>query len=222
MMNQVLIIDEADLLTDYEETMLTEEMQLLTPYGNVMFSSVVLRNGADYEENSEDTYYSYFGNEPGVNFQIDMGNRKLTLSSSMEMDDLIRDERDSIVDNIYMFATEGDYYECASECYSEILAVINDEEIAHSMKHIDNAILALLLALLLNFFLAFFLSQKKKQQAKILGNMAAASALAIGAVTVTAGARTRVYDPPSSSSGGSGGGSGGGGGFSGGSSSHGF
>lgn len=77
-----------------------------------------------------------------------MGNRKLTLSSSTGMDDILRSERDTIVDNIYELATNKQYYACASECFREIKAVINNEKIAHDMKYITNGIFALILGLL--------------------------------------------------------------------------
>lgn len=221
------IWDNADLLSDDDEEYLLHEMEALLPYGNVIFSSVTLESGANYEKNAEDTYYAHYGNEPGLIFQIDMGNRKLTLTASTQMDEYIRTERDSIVDNIYTFASAGNYYACASECFYEVHTVINDGKIAHKMKHINNALIALILALVLNFLLVFYTTSRKKDLSKALLAGSVISAVVTGAV-VTEGKTTKTYSPVSSSSGGGGGfsggssGGGGGGGFSGGSSSHGF
>ena len=219
---ECLIIDDANLLTEAQEEQVLYLMNKISEYGNVIFQSVTLTSG-NYEKYSEDTYYSYFGNEPGVIFQIDMGNRKLTISSSAEFDDLIRDERDSIVDNIYKLASYSDYCGCACKCYDEIYAVLNDGKIAHTMKYIDNAILAVIVSLILNFILIFASGKKKASTRKIV--KALEGEFKVSDVKVMEGKVTKKYSPVSSGSGGGshgGGGGGGGGGFSGGSSSHGF
>lgn len=216
----IVIMDEAELLSNDEKERLYQDMEKLTPYGNVIFSSVTLKDGSNYEKYSEETYYKLFGNEPGVIFQIDMGNRKLTLSASTDMEKLIGHERASIVDNIYKLATNERYYECASKCYSQIYIVANDGRIAHKMQYITNAIFALILGLIINFIIVFATTRKKVVMSRLLGEVAVTAD--VSNVVVTKGKETREYSPQSSSSGGSGGGSSGGGGFSGGSSSHGF
>lgn len=217
---KVIIIDEADLLTDDEEKKLAGEMKELAFYGNMVFVTRKLKT-KQYEKAAEDTYYKLCGNEPGALFQIDMANRKLTLSTSTGLDKVLRSERDSIVDNIYMLATNRRYYECASECFREIRAVLNDQAIAHDMKYITNGILAIILALLLNFVAVFATTRKKVSKKELFNKMSE-----IGDVTVLEvekGGSTRTYSPRSKGSSGGGGSSrGGGGGFSGGSSSHGF
>lgn len=222
---KALILDEANLLTPEQEQMLLKDMEPLLPYGNVIFSSVKLKN-KNFEKYSEDTYYKHFGNEPGVNFQIDMGNRKITLSASTGMEEIIGSERDSIVDNIYTYATNGDYYTCAKECYHQIDIILKDGEIAHDMKHINNGILAFILGLIINFIIVSATARKSVSKKKLFGNML--ENITLSNVVVTEGKITKKYSPRKSRSSGSGGGysggssGGGGGGFSGGSSSHGF
>lgn len=219
---EMVIIDDEDLLTESEEDELFEYMDLITPYGNVIFQTVDLEGA--YESYCENTYYKYFQNEPGVIFQIDMGSRKLTLSSSTGLDEEIASERDSIVDNVYEYASDGDYLACAEECFYEVFAVLNDETIAHNMKYIDNAIIAVIISLILNYFLVFATGKKKTSARKIISTVAVTTA--VTSTVVTKGYLKKVYSPQSSGSGSSGGGfsggGGGGGGFSGGSSSHGF
>lgn len=223
---KVYIVDKANLLTPAEMAQLKAEMEELTPYGNMIFYTDKLAKGANYEKHSENTYYKLCGNQPGVIFQIDMGNRKLTLSSSTAMDDILRSERDSIVDNVYLMATHKNYYKCASEVFRQIKVVINDGEIAHEMKHINNGILALVLGLIVNFLIICWTSRTsvRKEKKQLLGNMLLNVALAD--VLIREGHCRKVYEPRSKGSSGggfsSGGGGGGGGGFSGGSSSHGF
>lgn len=219
----VIILDEAEILTPEQELELWPHMTQLENYGNIVFRTVVLDSGANYEQDSENTYYEMFGNEPGVIFQIDMGNRKLTLSSSTGMDEILAKERDSIVDNIYRYATDEDYLKCAAECFDQIYTVYNDGVIAHKMKYIDNAILALILSLIVNFIVVFALEKKKPTDARIVSALIAS--VAVEGAKVKMNKANRVYSPISSDSSGSGGssrGGGGGGGFSGGSSSHGF
>lgn len=217
-----VINDYENLLTDEEEQVVIEHLQPLLEYGNVMFQSITIPDGTDYEKYCEDTYYEMFGNEPGVIFQIDMGHRKITLSSSTGLDEKIAHERDSIVDNVYRYATDEDYCRCVYRCYDQVLAVLNDEKIAHNMKYIDNALLATIISLILNFIIVFGSSKKKASVGQIVAAMTVATA--VSDVAVKKGQLTKVYSPVSSGSGGSSGGSsgGGGGGFSGGSSSHGF
>lgn len=221
---QGIILDYEELLTDAEEQEVSAQMSRLLEYGNVIFQSVKLENGQDFEKYSEQTYYDYFGNEPGVIFQVDMGHRKLTLSSSTGLDEIIGSERDSIIDNVYRYATDGDYCRCAVRCFDQIYDVINDGTIAHTMKYIDNALIAIIISLIMNFIVVFSSSKKKATVGQIVAAMAVTTAVAD--VAVKAGNVTKVYSPVSSGSGGSSGGGGfsggGGGGFSGGSSSHGF
>lgn len=217
----VFILDTVDLLNEEEETLLYENMGRLSSYGNMLFSTVELNEGSDYQKYAEDFYYERYGNEPGIHFQIDMGNRKLTLSASTGMEQLIGSERTSIVDNIYQLATQARYYECAKECFREIEAVLNDDKIAHGMKYIDNAIIAVILSLMIHFIVVFTITGKKDIAKQLLGKLTVNYEMTN--VQISKGSLRKKYSPISSGSG-SGGSSGGssGGGFSGGSSSHGF
>ena len=223
---EYVIWDDADLLSYEEEVSLSGWMELVLEYGNAIVYTTSLDAGADYERNAEQIYYEAFGREPGVIFQIDMGNRKLTLSFSTGMEDQIGSQRSSIVDNIYRYASDGDYGRCCNECFYQIYTVLNNGRIAHTMKYINNALLAVLLALVINFVIIFIGATRKKSVGSRLIAGSGVS-LRLKDVSVSKGNVTKRYSPRSSSSGGSGSsggssGGGGGGGFSGGSSSHGF
>lgn len=222
---QVQVIDRAKLLTPEQRQLLVKDMEPLTTHGNMVFYTTTLKKGANFEKNAEHVYYQLYKNEPGVIFQIDMGNRKLTLSASTGMEDLIGSERDSILSNIYEKATYKDYYGCAKACFDQIQRIINNEAIAHDMKYIDNGICALIIGLLLNFIYMFNTVRKKASKKKLLGEIVLGASLAN--IMINAGKVTKRYEPKSKGSSGGGGGfhgggGGGGGGFSGGSSSHGF
>ena len=79
-------------------------------------------------------------------------------------DKTITKENDSIVDNVYLYATDGDYYSCASSVFRQIDVVMNDGIIAHKMKYIDNAIIAIVLGLFVNFFLIFATSRNSNKK----------------------------------------------------------
>lgn len=229
---ETVIMDDADILSDQEEADLLQDMKAIASYGNVVFCSTSLKKSEDYQKYAQDTYYQLYKNEPGVLFQIDMGNRKLTLSSSTGFDELIKNQRDSIIDNINEMASEEAYYQCASQCYEQIYRVLHGDEIAQKMKHINDAIFALLFGFLLNFILVFWSVRSKVDKDKVLGEMITATE--IKDVVIKEGKLRKSPISSGSSSGGSsggssfggfsGGGSSGGssGGFSGGSSSRGF
>lgn len=217
---QYMILDEEDLLDDEEENALINDIDPVLYYGNVIISTVSTEN---YEQNCEDTYYKNFGNEPGVNFQIDMKNRKISLSASDNMENLIGKKRSTIVDNIYEYATDKKYYQCIKSCFEQIDKVINGERIAQKMKYICNGVIAVILGLIINFAVIFLSSCKEDGYYAFSGG----KRLSVDrtSVNIRKGKLLRKKKVTSSegssySGGRSGGGSGGG--FSGGTSSHGF
>lgn len=216
---QYMILDEEDLLDAEEEYALINDIDPVLYYGNVIISTVSADN---YEEFSEDTYYQYFGNEPGVNFQIDMKNRKITLSASTNMEKLIGKKRSTIVDNIYQYATDENYYQCIKSGFEQISMVINGERIAQKMKYICNGLIAVMLGFIINFAFIFISSFRKNEYAAFSGG----NELTVDtkSVKIQKGKLIRSKLAKDSSRGSSSGGYGGssGGGFSGGSSSHGF
>lgn len=156
----VYVYDAEGLLDEDEFSELAEFMKTDTEYGNVIFSSVHLDSSQDSERYAEDSYYQCCRNEPGVLLQIDMGNRYITLSCSTEMEKKLKDERDSIIDNCYEYASDSDYFSCARECFDEVYIVLNEGKIAHTMKNINNGILALILGLLVHFVIIFATTKK--------------------------------------------------------------
>lgn len=216
----VYIEDDANLLTDSEETALIDYMIPITHYGNVGFKSV--------NENSESTvsfaksyYASLFNGASGTIFFIDMDNRQIYIHSDGYVYGFITSSKANIItDNTYEMATDGDYYGCAAANYSQINTVLAGGRIAQPMKYIGNALLAMLLALVINFGIVLCFSKAKK----VSDDYMASEALKVFSLSKPSAVKTNTtkrYNPQSSGSGGSsgGGGSGGGGGGGGG---HGF
>lgn len=215
----VVLEDDADLLTVDEEELLAEQMQEITAWGNVAFISIN-RNSGTAAEFSESCYTALFGRDSGMLFLIDMDNRKLWIKADGKLSRTITDSYcDTLTDNVYRYATRGDYYNCASKLYGQTRRVLSGGTIAQPMKYISNALLAVILALLLNYAVMRYISRNPEPESEDwLRNMK--SHYHIANMRADYINTTKHYDPVSSGS--SGGGGGGGGGSSGSSGGHSF
>ncbi|MCR4890732.1 MAG: TPM domain-containing protein [Lachnospiraceae bacterium] len=206
------VFDYEDLLTDEEEEKLAEDMEGITAYGNAAFVSAY-PEGYSSREFAENNYSQYF-KESGTLFLIDMYNRKIWLYNGGEIEKTITPSySDSITDNVYSYASDGDYYTCASEAFRQETILLEGGKIAQPMKWISAGLLALILAFLINYLIVRGTSKNKKSKEDVLINaIAVAAAITAGGAIVT----SRRRKTRSSSSSSSRGGGGGGGGFSGG------
>ncbi len=216
---KVIIDDEQDLLTESEEKNLKEKMSQVAEYGNVAFVTVY-----QYEDTgsyAEKVYRSYFGRESGMLFMIDMGRRNIWIFCDGAIYRVIdKAYAYTITDNIYRYAKDGDYYNCALSAFDQALILLKGGTIAQPMKYISNALIACVLALLINFI---FLTYQRSNDETIIARSVPALTTTVGAYIlskrVTSRNKTRHVQYSSSSGGSSGGGfSGGGGGGGGGSS----
>ena len=148
----VLIEDDANLLTDAEETKLANRMKSITQYGNAVFKSI--DNNPSYSTSSyaHDYYDDIMRNASGAVFLIDMDYRELYL----EMDgDIYKKLRggyaNTITDNTYSYASKGQYFLCADTAFDQVYNVLEGNRIAQPMKYTCAALLALLVAFVFNF-----------------------------------------------------------------------
>lgn len=214
---RIVIEDDADLLTDSEETALVSDMDEITEFGNAAFKSIDT-NSTTAPSFADSYYHQTFGKESGTLFLIDMDNRKIYIFSDGEVYDIVTKSRaETITDNVYRYASNGDYYRCASEAYAQIYTILSGNAIAQPMKYISNALLAILIALLINFILINSVTRLRRAG---IGPMihAAKSSFQYTQPDVHFINETKRYSPIEHSSGGGGGGSFGGGGGGGGSS----
>ena len=215
---QALIVDEAELLSSSEEADLLEEMEGITEYTNIAFVSVD-ENSYSTERLAEKLNKEYFGNESGIVFIIDMDNRYIWIDSMGGARKTITDDYgQTITDNVYSYASDEDYYKCASKAFAQIRSLFEGQWIAQPMKYISNAFLAVALALLINYFIVRMLSRASKASSKqIMGGIF--TKVDVNNARANFTHQTKRYSPQSSGSSGSsrsGGGGGGGGGHSGG------
>lgn len=207
------VSDEADLFTDTEEMDLADRLYELTGYGNAIICTVS-ENDEDTETLARDILYEYSGDVSGTVFLIDMANRMLYIYSTGDMYETLTSGRaNTITDNVYEYASDENYYECAVSVIDQEVTVLEGGSIAQPMKYVSNLLLALIVALIINYFIVIRTSSVKSadfnsviQAAKCKLNVGKSSAVYVNT--------TREYDPPSSSSSGGGGGGGGGGGHS--------
>ena len=219
---RVVIDDEADLLTEAQEADLHAIMEKVLPYGNAAFVSVD-KNDITTERLAENKFMEFFGDTSGALLIIDMDSRYIQLiADGAVYRTVTRTRCNEIVDNIYTYASKGDYLACASKAFEQVTKLLEGQRVAAPFRYVTNAFLAICLALLGNF--AFMSIQRRKKirpenalNVKVAVNAtgAAVKAGAVAAVALTMLDQRRTKHVESSGSSG-GGRSGGGGGFSGG------
>lgn len=210
---KVFILDGEDLLTEEQESSLAENMIPITQYGNCAFDTEYVTGMSSYDY-AVRNYTDYF-KESGTLFLIDMGNREIKLYNSRDIEKAVNPSyANSITDNVYTYATKGDFYTCATKVFEQEYTLLQGGRIAQPMKYISCALLALILALLVNYFIVRFKSKNTKTPQQLIMAAVAATAL-VGSTAAVVTSRTRKSRGSSGGGGGSFGG-GGGGGFSGG------
>lgn len=150
---QVKIMDDADLLTDSEEIQLKETMNMTAGYCNVLFVTAdnVFSSTSDY---AKMTYNREFDTKSGVMFLIDMSNREIYMyAHGAAYQTINKTNAYTITDNVYSYASSGNYYECANKAFEQINVLLEGGKINRPMKYISNILLALIISVLLNFWL---------------------------------------------------------------------
>ncbi len=210
---EVVVADDAGLLTEDERSSVEASMKPITAYGNAVFKTVS-ENSSSTRAYAENYYESLFGGESGTLFVIDMDNRYLYIHNTGSVSRLVSSGQcDIITDNIYTYASDGDYAGCAAEAYGQLFQLLEGGRIAQPMKYICNLLLAVIIALLINYALVRSLSAGRKPSASQLLSGIYAS-YSLRGTHADFSHQTKVYSPRSSG----GTRSGGGGGRSGGSS----
>lgn len=207
---QVLIEDDADLLTGEEENRLAELMKEITEYGNAALKTID-HNSRSTQSYIKEYYSDTFGQGSGTVFLIDMDNRNIWIQSNGRIYRIITTSyADTITDNVYRYAADADYYGCCYEAFSEMLALLQGNRIAQPMKYISNVLLAIIISLFIMYFVVRAMSASKKPNEKEL-LAATRHQYRLSSPQAVFTHTTKTYSPPSSSGGGGGHGGGGGG-----------
>ncbi|MGN0377229.1 MAG: TPM domain-containing protein [Suilimivivens sp.] len=198
----VVLEDDADVLSGDEEEQLMPEMQEITAYGNAVFKSVS-DNNSTAEYFAQEYYYELFGYENGTLFLIDMDNRELCLINNGDISETITNAyADTITDNVYSYASRGDYYRCAATAFEQVHTLLSGHKIMQPMKYISNALLALILAALIHYFIVMLCSASSKpSRREILNSISTGFSFTNPKKDMLS--QTKTYSPVRSSSGGS-------------------
>ncbi len=218
----LLVDDGADLLTDEEEEALIWRYSAITEYMDAAFVSTNHAQGST-SAFAERYAIQHYGNNPAVIFLIDMDNREIFVySNGSALKTISKADARAITDNIYKIASRGEYYECADQAFRQIYTKCEGGRLARPVKHVTNALIAVLAGILLNYLIAVQ-SRIPKAQRRTTGNvnvsvsreMASMPGIALAAPIVLSSIRhTKSSSSGSGGGGGGGGHSGGGGGHS--------
>lgn len=210
---EVIIEDDAYLLTESEISELQEKMQPLTEYGNIMFKSID-SNYSTTAYYAKNYYHQTFGTSSGTMFLIDMDNRNIYIFSDGSNYKVITDSKENIItDNVYKYASTSKYFDCASNAFSQMNTLLNGKKISEPMRYISSAIVAIIAAFFINFF--YILGKSKIKDASVSEIIKNCDVkFDVSNIDVKKTGTHRVYSPISNTSGGGSCGSGGGGGGS--------
>lgn len=205
------IDDEEDLLSSSEEEELLKKLVPLTQYGNVAFLSG--RGEYSAAATIRDFYNEVFYGKSGLIFFIDMENREIRIQSGGAFYRTISsDVANSITDNVYVFASNGDYYRTAAVAFSQVKAKMEGRFVATPMRWISNFFLAIFLGLLFNFTMLLMTWKQNRAGSKaVLGALRPNMILGNREVIMTNQTKVRLSSSSSRRGGRSGGGFSGGG-----------
>ena len=160
---RVYISDTAGILSDEEENRIREVMKDVSRYGNVVL--ICAYTGvSDSEGYAYDYYTSLCGIEPGVVLIIDMTNRLIYMHTFDSVNEVVdRNKALVITDNVYKYASKGNYYQCVKVAFEQVFATLEGKKIAEPMRYIINGCLALVIALFANYILVSARTNKKKR-----------------------------------------------------------
>lgn len=197
---EIYIIDECDLLSDNEERQLLNDMKPVTAYGNAAFVSVYSNTTTILY--AQEKYFDLFKNESGSIFVIDMNNRNIWIHSDGDIYKIVtKAYANTITDNTYTYASQGQFYRCAAEVFKQEYTLLEGGNIARPMKHITNAIISMIVGLLANFI--FLLISRKKPDSydkEAVTALSASTLIAAGGATLIASNRYRKETSSSSGS----------------------
>ncbi len=165
--SKVTILDEADMLSDEEEQKLAADMLPVTAYFPVAFATTEDTGKTSAVSYSLQLYNALFDENGGILFLIDFDTtdsdgRQLYIRVTDLSSKLTVAKCNTITDNIYTYARDGAYYECARRAFVQMNEVLSDRAVPEPMKHASNLLIAACIALLLVFVIAFQRTRIKK------------------------------------------------------------
>ncbi|MBO4217020.1 MAG: TPM domain-containing protein, partial [Clostridia bacterium] len=143
----IVIYDFAGLLTSEETEKLAKDMAPVAAFYPVAFVSTDDNNGYGTASYAKAAFEVIFPEGKGILFLIDMDDRYLYIYTSDDNTKLSVSKCETVTDNVFRYATAGDYYTCASSAFEQIYRIQSGLAVPQPMKHMSNAMIALCIAL---------------------------------------------------------------------------
>ena len=167
---EAVIEDDAALMAENDYEALLGPMKQIALYGNVMLKTIETNNMST-EAYIRALYNERFKSDSGTILVIDMDNRNIWIHSNGKIYNTVTSSyADTITDNVYRYASSGDYYTCAYKVFEQELALLKGSKISQPMKYISNALLAIVAALLINYGIVRIYVRKKVPSVKKIMN----------------------------------------------------
>ena len=168
--NQAVVRDDADLFTSSEEKQLLERLKSVLAYGGGAIVTIS-QNSTTTERYAENAYREYFGYSSGTLFLMDMDNRYLQFFSDGSNYKVLTDSKtNEISDNVYSYASSGNYFKCADMAFEQVATVLSGGRIVTPMRYVTNAIFAVGLVLMVNIWIVV-LQRRKPDPSKVVDTM---------------------------------------------------
>ena len=167
----VIILDQAELLSQDEEDSLAEYMKKITPYATAILVTTDESHSSTIMQHAKQTLEKICGSMgldgyTAVIFMIDMYSRQLIIYSGETLYKVITTSlADSIVDNTYSYASRGDYGRCAREVFVQLYKVLNGQKIAQPMRYITTALLSIFAGLAISLIMIRVKTKKQRVSA---------------------------------------------------------
>ncbi len=219
--SNIYIADDADILSDTEETEVLEYLETLNSDTKYVVATTSESSADSTDEKLFDFYTARYSNyDDGVAFIIDMDERMIWMSGYGKYQRSISNaDATDITDNIYRYASKGDYKTCIIKAFNQADTLTNKGFILRPMRIIVSFLIAIIIGFLFSFFMAMSERSKVKMDGKGAEILMAGAAIA-GTAAIYDTRKVRRSQNNSSGGHSGGGFSGGGGGFSGGGGGH--
>ncbi|SHJ66112.1 TPM domain-containing protein [Pseudobutyrivibrio xylanivorans] len=215
--SNIYIADDADILSDTEETEVLEYLETLNSDTKYVVATTSESSVKSTDDKLFDFYTARYSNyDDGVAFIIDMDERMIWMSGYGKYQRSISNaDATDITDNIYRYASKGDYKTCIIKAFNQADTLTNKGFILRPMRIIVSFLIAIIIGFLFSFFMAMSERSKVKMDGKGAEILMAGAAIA-GTAAIYDTRKVRRSQNNSSGGHSGGGFSGGGGGFSGG------
>ena len=210
------VSDAAGLFRDSEIETLLEEGLKITEHGDIYVITVQENTNpyGDSESATEDYCDYFYNNMTGrknncVIFSIDMHTGYVYVySKGNDVEDTLTSSKSrTITDNVYSYAADSDFYQCAFEALDQIHRVLENMHIAQTMMVVSNIFIAAVSGFVIMYLVALSKSKASKPSDDEMLKYAMVRFDAQNPKDTVTGT-TKTYCPRSSGGGGSRGGGG--------------